>query len=87
MTIPLVSEFLSYTEGDQETNKQDCELKAFTRLTRRIKDYFPRLPILVLLDGLYANDPVMELCRGYHWQFMIVLQNDSSRIPKLSCLK
>ena len=26
MTIPLMSEFLSYTEGDTATNKQDCEL-------------------------------------------------------------
>lgn len=35
-----------------------------------------RLPILLLLllllDGLYANGPVMQRCRGYHWQFMIV---------------
>jgi hypothetical protein len=77
MTIPLLSEFLSYSSGDQERNKQDCELKAFYRLARRLKAYFPRLPIMVLLDGLYANGPVMELCRRYGWQFMIVLQDDS----------
>lgn len=77
MTIPLMSEFLSYEEGDQENNKQDCELKAFKRLARRLKDCFPRLPILVLLDGLYPNGPIIELCRRYHWQFMIVLQDDS----------
>jgi hypothetical protein len=77
LTIPLLSEFLSYTAGDQEENKQDCELKAFYRLARRLKDSFPRLPVLILLDGLYANGPVIELCRQYHWQFMIVLQDDS----------
>ncbi len=77
MTIPLLSEFLSYEEYDQERGKQDCELKAFRRLAQRMKEYFPRLPILVLLDGLYANGPVVELCRHYHWQFMIVLQDDS----------
>jgi DDE family transposase len=77
LTIPLLSEFLSYSAGDQERNKQDCELKAFYRLAQRLKDAFPRLPVLVLLDGLYANGPVMELCRQYHWQFMIVLQDDS----------
>src|SRR6266566_2424291 len=32
MTIPLCSEFLDYSAGDQEKNKQDCELKAFYRL-------------------------------------------------------
>ena len=77
MTIPLMSEFLSYTEGDQSSCKQDCELKAFKRLAEKIKQRFPRLPIQVLLDGLYPSGPVLELCRHYHWQFMIVLQDDS----------
>jgi len=52
MTIPLMSGFLSYTEGDRQTNKQDCELKAFKRPAPRIQEHFPRLPIPVLLDGL-----------------------------------
>jgi len=77
MTIPLMSEFLSNTEGDQSSSKQDCELKAFKRLAKKIKDCFPRLPIQVLLDGLYPSGPVLELCRQNHWQFMIVLQDDS----------
>ena len=77
MTIPLMSEFLSDTEGDQSSSKQDCELKAFKRLAEKIRERFPRLPIQVLLDGLYPSGPVLELCRQYHWQFMIVLQDDS----------
>jgi hypothetical protein len=77
MTIPLMSEFLSYAEGDGPGNKQDCELKAFRRLAQRIKERFPRLPVMVLLDGLYANGPVMALCRRNRWQYMIVLQDDS----------
>jgi len=75
MTIPLLSEFLNYENGDQERNKQDYELKAFYRLAARLKGHFPRLPVLLLLDGLYAEGPVFELCRRYHWQFMIVLQD------------
>lgn len=75
MTIPLLSEFLDYNAGDQETSKQDCEQKAFYRLAKRLKEYFPRLPILLLLDGLYADGPVVELCRRYRWEFMIVLQD------------
>jgi len=77
LTLPLMSEFLSYTEGDQGSSKQDCELKAFKRLAGKIKKRFPRLPIQILLDGLYPNGPVLELCRRYGWQFMIVLQDDS----------
>jgi hypothetical protein len=77
MTIPLMSEFLSYEKGDPRANKQDCELRAFHRLAERIKECFPCLKILVLLDGLYPNGPVIERCRRYHWDFMMVLQDGS----------
>jgi len=77
MVIPLLSEFLEYEQGDMENNKQDCEQRAFKRLAERLKKYFPRLPILLLLDGLYANGPIMEQCYKNKWQFMIVLKKDS----------
>lgn len=77
LTLPLLSEFLSYRQGDSEENKQDSELKAFRRLAARLKEHFPRLPVLLLLDGLYPNGPLLELCRQYHWDFMIVLPDDS----------
>ena len=77
MVIPLLSEILSYTEGDDKRNKQDCEQRAFRRLAERLKKSFSHLPIMVLLDGLYPNGPVMDLCRKYNWDFMIVLQDDS----------
>ena len=77
MTIPLISEFLSYRDGDTDTDKQDCELKAFKRLAERLKSEFKRLPIMLLLDGLYPNGPVLEICGSNHWDFMIVLQDGS----------
>jgi hypothetical protein len=77
MTIPLMSEFLNYAEGDTDTKKQDCELKAFKRLAKRLKGEFGHLPIMVLLDGLYPNGPIVELCRKNRWNFMIVLQDKS----------
>ena len=73
--IPLLSEFLDYQEGVK--GKQDCELVAFRRLAARLKQYFPRLPITLLLDGLFANGPVFALCRRNNWEFMIVLQDSS----------
>ena len=30
---------------DLSADKQDCELKAFYRLARRLKQRFPRLPV------------------------------------------
>ena len=76
MVIPLLSEFLEYAKGDTDNNKQDCEQRAFHRLSERLKALFPRLPLLLLLDGLYANGPVMQRCRHYNWQFMIVLKDN-----------
>ena len=81
MVIPLLSEVLSDLTGEQPTDKQDCEQKAFRRLAQRLKEAFSHLPILLLLDGLYPNGPIIELCRQNHWDFMIVLQDDS--LPSL----
>jgi len=74
VALPLMTEFLSYAEGDVVA-KQDCELKAFKRLARRLKEAFPRQRIMLLLDGLYANGPVITLCRQNAWEFMIVLKD------------
>ena len=74
MVIPLLSEFLEYQLGDQQKSKQDCELRAFRRLCKKIKHYFSHLPIILLLDGLYANGPLMAYCQKKSWQYMIVLQ-------------
>lgn len=81
MTLPLFTEFLSFLEGDPDDHKQDCELKAFKRLSKKLHTFFPRLPIIVLLDGLYPNGPLMQSCLDYDWQFMIVLKNKS--LPKV----
>jgi hypothetical protein len=77
MVLPLMSEFLDFTEGDTGNNKQDCEQRAFHRLAERIHKEFKKLPILLLLDGLYPNGPTLEVCKKYGWQFMIVLQDKS----------
>jgi hypothetical protein len=76
MTIPLMSEFLNYIEGDTASQKQDCELKAFKRLAKRLKAEFKNLPIMVLLDGLYPNGPMMNICRKNRWDHMMVLKDD-----------
>jgi DDE_Tnp_1-associated len=70
----LMSEFIE-NPGDKVT-KQDCELKAFYRLAGRLKARFPRLPILLSLDGLFAGGPTFDLCKRHGWKFMIVLKDD-----------
>jgi hypothetical protein len=70
----LMTEFIE-NPGDK-TTKQDCELKAFYRLAERLKTRFPRLPIFLSMDGLFAGGPTFDLCRRYGWKFMIVLKDD-----------
>jgi len=79
MVLPLVSEFLENTPEleaveSAEKWKQDCELKVFYRLSRRLKKEFPKLKLTLLLDGLYANGTVMTICFKHKWEFMIVLK-------------
>lgn len=56
----------------ENPSKQDCELKAFYRLAERLKAEFPRLPICLSLDSLFAGGPTLSLCEQYNWKFMIV---------------
>jgi len=72
--ISLASEFIE-NQSDINFDKQDCEQKAFVRLAKKIKKYFPRLPICILADGLYPNNTVFEICKEYNWQFIITLKD------------
>lgn len=51
--------------------KQDCEIKAFKRLSKKIKTNYPRLKILISGDALYANKPVLEICKENGWKYII----------------
>jgi hypothetical protein len=69
----LMTEFIE--NRDPHADKQDCELRAFYRLSERLKARFPHLPICLLLDGLFAGGPTFQLCRDYDWRYMITLQD------------
>ena len=75
----LMTEFIE--NQDLSADKQDCELKAFYRLTERLKARFPRLPICLLLDGLYAGGPTFQIGTDYDWKYLIVLREED--LPNL----
>lgn len=74
LAIPLFTEFVENTGND---SKQDCELKAFYRMADKLKAYFPRLPIVVTIDGLFANGPVFRVCTERSWKYLVVLKDKS----------
>jgi hypothetical protein len=79
LALSMASEFIE--NGGAEYDKQDCELKAFYRLAPELKRMFPRLPLCLLLDSLYANEPLLDICLGYSWSFFVGFKEGS--IPTL----
>ncbi len=65
-----------------DVSKQDCELNAFKRLAAKIREDFPRLPICLTLDSLYACAPVMDICEANGWAYIIRFKEGS--IPSLA---
>jgi len=59
---------------DPLADKEDCELKAFLRLSQRLKKQFPRLPICWVADALYACQTVIERCRKYGWKYVLTFK-------------
>lgn len=60
-----------YINKSRDAVKQDCESNAFKRLAKKIKDRFPRLPIIILADGLYVSQTVLEICENNGWDYII----------------
>lgn len=68
----IVSLGTEFIENETETvSKQDCEINAAKRLFKKIKKAYPRLPVCIQGDALYAAEPIMRLCREkYHWEYL-----------------
>lgn len=69
----LMTEFIENPTKEVET--QDCELAAFYRMAPRLKKRFPRLPICLVADALYACGPVFSICQTNHWKFLTTLKD------------
>ncbi len=75
LAFSVCSEFIENV--DPQATKQDCELAALPRLMAKLKALFPRLPICLLFDSLYANQTVLRLCRQHDWRWIITFKQGS----------
>lgn len=90
LVCSIASEFIENNSEDAERQKkmreedikQDCEIKAFKRLAIKLKKVFPRLPIILLMDSLYASNTVMHICKEYNWEYIIRFKDGS--IPSIA---
>ena len=63
-------------------SKQDCERNAFYRLTSKLAQYFPKLPVCLTMDSLYACGPVFDICKQNNWHYIIRFKDGS--IPSVA---
>lgn len=79
--ISIGTEFIENEAED--ASKNDCETKAFKRLSERLKKEYPRLPVCVLADSLYASEPVFQRCiQENKWHILIRYKEGS--IPSIA---
>ena len=79
MVFSIGSEFVE--NGNENKTKQDCEIEAFKRLARKIKEEYPRLKIVMSGDALYACKPVLDICKENGWKYIIRFKEGA--IPSL----
>jgi len=75
MAISICTEFVENESPD--VTKQDCERNAFYRMAKKLKKRFPRLPICLGMDSLYACAPVFTLCEENNWKYIIRFKDGS----------
>jgi len=73
LSLSLATEWIENEEKSYD--KQDCEIKAFDRLAKKLKRDFPRLPICIVGDGLYPNQRFFNICRENSWEHILVLKD------------
>ena len=87
IVISLDSEFVENEKEDVE--KQDCEIKAFYRMAKRIKKEYPKLPIIISGDALYACEPVITTCKENKWEYILRLKEERLKLlgEEIKCIE
>ena len=76
IVISLDTEFIENEIMNTDSQKQDCETKAFKRMIKRIKTNYPKQKFIISGDALYANAPIIKLCQKYNWLYIFNLKPD-----------
>jgi hypothetical protein len=70
--FPLMHEEMDL--HNPQTQKEDCELQSFLRLSQRLKHEFPKLPICLIADSLYCCQAIVAACERFHWKYILTLK-------------
>jgi len=78
IVISLDTEFIENEREDVEKN--DCEINAAKRLLERLCKDYPKLPVCIQGDALYAAEPVMDLCREKGWKYILTQKESRQKV-------
>jgi hypothetical protein len=76
MSLSIATEWIS-NQGKADFDKQDCEREAFKRLAKKIKKAYPRLPVIIVADGLYPWEGFFNICQQNSWKYIVTLKDNS----------
>lgn len=74
--FPLDFEPIVRQDGER---KNDCERNAAKRLCRTLFERYPRVPLLLVEDALYANAPHVRQISGYGWKYILNVKPDGHK--------
>jgi hypothetical protein len=80
VVLSVGSEFIENADAQAtagkgaEAAKQDCELKAFSRLAPQLKKAFPQLGMVLAGDSLFACGRVLQLTQDHNWSYVLTFK-------------
>jgi hypothetical protein len=85
LVLSIGSEFIDNSDLDltlpEDQRKQDCELKALSRLLPALRRAYPQLPICLTGDSLYGCGRMLQLAKDYGCAYVITFK--PGRMPAL----
>jgi hypothetical protein len=70
--LPLAIEAIIKQDG---STKNDCERNAAIRLLTKLRKSHPNLKLIVVMDALYANGPLIKLLKDLNLRYVITGKN------------
>jgi hypothetical protein len=78
MVLSMGTEFIENQDDNAtlaaDARKQDCELKALSRLMPKLRGDYPQLRLCLSGDGLYACGRTLQLAKDYKCNYVLVFK-------------
>jgi len=78
MVLSMATEFIENRDENltlaAEARKQDCELKALSRLLPTLRHEYPQLRLCLSGDALYACGRMFQLAKDHHCNYVVVFK-------------